>query len=689
VFSLNSNREKKLRAYEIELRSKLESLQQQENEQQQREQKHKQNMEQMKQIEEERMELEKEHQRVQEERRQQEWQLQEREQQQLQQQQQQQQQEEEDEIQQQQQRQQEHQQAQQSFHDEPSHSSHPHPHPYSSPAPSHASHSFASSPSSAAPSAFSRPSEETDRDGKFIHKWSEIQRELQGPPYAVPPPSAPVEPSPGHAYHPVIASHLQHVQVSPHPAGENRANAVQRTERTINKVEHALELDWNSVWDELAVNGQTNRQAYESRYQHTTSTESKQQQATPAQSHSQHSTYPSSLSSHPPVSSPHANSNHPYPAPTPYAEKMAKAIVVAPAATTITQSHHQHSSASTTSIAPPSQLLTQASSLFKTTLHELEEKAQYLTHLIAAFKEAERDMVSSAQRHEQTEFSEPAYHHQQRRASYDSQAYAAESAYATEEETFEDTRTAAPARALHGANIRRHSGQPMPAAAAQPIRRGRARPTSAAPMPSTDTASAKRASSVPRAMPASKSVSSLALSTKKHAPVHMPINAPPAISIPTTAPTASRPASHPRPVTASTLRALPASLRPSSAVSSSTIRPLANTVSYPRPRTASARAARQPTHPGVRLAQSRIRSIVQKTKVKPGPAVSVLVHPKPTQAFVEDKQAKAGLKQASVQNVLLGAHEIAARKSQPAHLRPSPSAAAAAAKPKRASQEGH
>jgi hypothetical protein len=96
-------------------------------------------------------------------------------------------------------------------------------------------------------------------------------------------------------------------------------------------------------------------------------------------------------------------------------------------------------------------------------------------------------------------------------------------------------------------------------------------------------------------------------------------------------------------------------------------------VSYPRPRTASAHAAaRAPAVPGVAQAQARIRAVLAKTKPQRPKGVNVLTHPnvaRPSLALVADPQARGGLRQASVQEALAGAEDIAARKDGPARAR--------------------
>lgn len=153
-------------------------------------------------------------------------------------------------------------------------------------------------------------------------------------------------------------------------------------------------------------------------------------------------------------------------------------------------------------------------------------------------------------------------------------------------------------------------------------------------------------------------------------------------SIPASRPTSARsyvPVARPAPSASAKqlVRSASVSIRPASRSLSGA--PAA--LSYPRPRTASARASlgassggpprrvgTKEGNKGVNAARSRIRAIINKTKERPR-AISVLSAAHPATAYIDDPLAKGGLRQASVQEALNGAHLIAARKSMPPKIR--------------------
>jgi hypothetical protein len=442
-----------------------------------------------------------------------------------------------------------------------------------------------------------------DPEAELRRKWQMLQQELHGKAESSTSQAWQPRVSPAASPAPAVpaVSHLQAVDASPVRAGRGPE---ENTQHTLNKLEAALEMDWGAAWEELSTQPQQQQRALP--------------QSTPA---------------------------HQYrpPASTPMTEKMSKAVVVsrhpnASPSRSLSHAHHQ-----------PAALLQQASGLFKTTLHELEEKADYLNQLISAFREAEREMESKVQQQRQQQESEQTMY-EYGGGEVDQEAYEEDPRVlqrdANDSAAARCRQSAPGPRAASATRPRASSLGPNSSAVHPKVACAQARTSAAQHPPAQRPRSAvnvQRTGSLPRPSSVRKPIAAGAASQRKPIPSSIQRSAS-SSSIPRATSSYNRPS----------LSAAPAAL------------------SYPRPRTASARAALRPSTAGataskskaaqgVRQARLRIKAIVDKTRVKPV-GISVLQHPKPTQAFTKDAFAKGGMRQATVQEVLVGANEIEERK---------------------------
>ena len=469
-------------------------------------------------------------------------------------------------------------------------------------------------------------------------QWMHLQAELHGS-------------GGGDAHKPAAASALSAVSASSPSVGPQAATAANMT-----KLESALEMDWDSVWSEIETQKpstqQHNGQGPSAQYAyHPPAATSHQQQRNGA------SRSMTSQSRSPSRDRPHAlaqrgGAGHRTPLPS--------------------------------STAAPVQVLQQASSLFKSTLHELEERAEYLHTLIAAFKDAGKEMDStilqqsinlSSAMHAQQQAqmdreSEAQSQMDERRYREEQQQHEAEGEY--EQQCEQQQPPPARSRSSHATQQPRRSLPPPQ----QRQQRSASRPRVAFAPAATPASRPRSASQAPTSRSSGSSSSALNRSASSVSVVSAAAAAPPARK---TAPAATAPR---RPASVSLARpAAVAPARPATAAAAAaparrpSVAPVSTASSYPRPRTASARAARSTTDPGVAAAQARIRAILAKTRPARTRGVSAQTHPhvpRPRDVLLEEPRAKGGVRRASVQEVLQGAEDIAARKSQPVALRSKP-----------------
>lgn len=454
-------------------------------------------------------------------------------------------------------------------------------------------------------------------------QWMHLQAELHGG-------GAPAQ---SHTYKPATA--LSAVSAASPSVGPQAATAANMT-----KLESALEMDWDSVWSEIETqkpsSQQQNGQGPSAQYAYRPPTT--QQRNGASRSNTSQSRSPS--------------------------RDRSRAMARAPQRTPLP---------SNTSTAAPVQVLQQASSLFKSTLHELEERAEYLHTLIAAFKDAGKEMDSTilqqsmnlSMAQSQAEREEQRYHELQRQ-------HEEEEEY---EQQYEQQQQQAPpprSRSSHATQQPRRSLLPQQQ---QPQQRSASRPRVAFAPAAAPAARPRSASQAPTsrnggnsALNRSASSSSVVSAAAAGLPARKAVPSVTAARRPASASLARPAAAAPVRPAASTAAAAAAPRRPSAA-------PVSTASSYPRPRTASARAARTVVDPGVAAAQARIRAILAKTRPARTRGVSAQTHPhvaRPRDVLLEEPRAKGGVRKASVQEVLQGAEDIAARKSQPVALRSKP-----------------
>jgi hypothetical protein len=466
-------------------------------------------------------------------------------------------------------------------------------------------------------------------------QWQQLQQELHGnrrTPGIVQP--GPVVGSPARSVHPTHSYH-------PSPV---------RSAHTSGVAENVMDPDWSAVLDDVA---------------------SKQQAQQDAQQRVGRAHHASWLEASP------AMHVHGRPTRTPMTEKLSKAVMIATGSPS-RHAPHPHpypqyapSSSSSSTVTPAihdqAQVLQRASSLFRDTLHEMEEKAHVLQTLLAAFKEAGMEMDANMNLQQQQQQQQPSYRQQYPQPSQQQyqQRYMEQNGYEQPESVYHQKDRDTRPQNGYG----RSSSQVLPT---PPVPHRQSRPRVAfveqtqTQKPRPRSASQVGTRSNGTHPPPPPPPTSIRAASASRTSVHRPI--PGTATRPASAAT---PAVASRPAAAATVSSRPAtfSTRRASGISGA---PAA--MSYPRPRTASARAARSGSNPGVAAAKARIKAILDKTKPAKMKGVNAITHPnikRPSRdALVEEPQARGGVRRASVQEVLVGAAEIAARKSTPIASRP-------------------